>query len=73
MQHSRNDCYDAVVHQFAKDHCCLLKGVGTMQSGALGLVLQQPLPVTQLEGQLQKGIRSPLQEKKRNLSIPNLI
>ena len=71
MQHSRNDCYDAVVHQFAKDHCCLLKGIGTMQSGALGLILQQPLPVTQLEGQLQKGIRSPLQKNAQSEQTQN--
>ena len=66
MQHGRNYCYDAVVHQFAKNDCCLLKGIGTMQSGALGLVLQQPLPVTQLENQLQKGIRSPLQNNAQS-------
>lgn len=72
MQHGRNDCYDAVVHHFAKDNCCLFKGIGTMQMGALSLVLQQPLPVTQLEDQLQKGICSPLQNVL-SLSISNLI
>lgn len=64
MQQGWDDCNKAVVYELAGNDCRLLKGVGTMQGGALGLILCKPLPISQLKHKLEQGEGCPLHSRQ---------
>ena len=73
MQQGREDCNDAVVYELAGNHSRLLKVVGSVQGCALGLVLCQPLPVSQLEDKLEQGEGGPLHSRQASWQAQGVV